>query len=63
LVKASTNTTVFAGGTSGTVHGWTYHDISHITFCGTNEVPEFGSYGYAFALVGAVGAFFVLRKH
>lgn len=69
LVKSATNTTVFAGGTSGTVTGWSEmkshlitHDISHITFCGTNDVPEFGSYGYAFALVGAVGAFFILRK-
>ena len=76
LVKSATNTTVFAGGTSGTVYGWTEyklkkdnttqeitHDISHVTFCGNNEVPEFGVVAGAVALVGALGIFLYRRKN
>jgi hypothetical protein len=76
LVKSATNTTVFAGGTSGTIYGWTEfkfndkkntteeitHDISHVTFCGNNEVPEFGVVAGAVALVGALGVFLYRRK-
>lgn len=46
LIKASTHTEVYAGGTSGTVYGWettnpqgkpVTHDISYITFCGKSN--------------------------
>ncbi|MFH0978563.1 MAG: hypothetical protein V1837_04645 [Candidatus Woesearchaeota archaeon] len=63
LVKSSTNTTVFPGGTSGNLVGYTHHGISHVTFCGKyEEVPEFGTITALLALGGAMTGFFVLRR-
>lgn len=64
LIKGGQNYYSYDGGTSGTVYSSDVgHDISHITFCGSNEeVPEFGVIAGAIALVGALGIFMYRRK-
>jgi hypothetical protein len=51
VMKSALMSYDFAGGTSGTVTSQG-KEISHITFCGRNEVPEFGFVGGIIALLG-----------
>lgn len=85
-VKAGSKNETTAGGTSGTVYCINYtnpgeqlncHDISHITFCGNedlppppcidceppNGVPEFSLITLVIAVIGAGLGLAVLRKH
>ncbi|MFH0870714.1 MAG: hypothetical protein V1866_06700 [archaeon] len=77
LVKASTNTTIYNGGTSGDITGFGKHDISHVTFCGkpgsnppctgpdcgSNGVPEFPVFGVVLVvLIGGLGLAYMRRK-
>lgn len=62
IEKESTDHTVYASGTSGTVSKHD-HDISHVTLCANGStIPEFNLIAAGIAIIGSGIGFVTLRK-